>query len=88
MDYLCRCVAGLVERDEHAWDDFAQTPALSVGEDGRVESGHSRTLVVMVKRIRVDGNVEKRVGWRFVVFDGASSSAFRVNTEVDLAAFS
>jgi hypothetical protein len=81
-------VTGLVEGDEHSWDDFAQKPVLSAGEDGGIESGLDRTLLVMVGRIRIDGDIEKRVDWRFVVFDGASSSAFGVNAEVDLAALS
>jgi len=77
-----------VEGDEHSWDDFAQKPLLSAGEDGGVESGLDRTLFVVVRRIRVDGDIEKRVDRRFVVFDGASSSAFGVNAEADLAALS
>ena len=42
----------------------------------------------MVRRIGIDGDVEKKVGWRFVVFDATSSLAVGVNTEVDLAALS
>jgi len=87
-DYLCWCVAGVVERDEHFWDDFAQTPVLSVWEDGRVESGLDRTLFVVVRRTRIDGDIEERVGRRFVVFDNTSSSAFGINAEIDLAALS
>ena len=81
-------MVGLVEGDEHSWDYFAQKPVLSAGEDGGVESGLDRTLFVMVRRIGIDGDIEKRVNWRFVVFDGASSSAFGVDAEVDLAALS
>ena len=81
-------MAGLVEGDEHSWDDFAQKPVLSTGEDGRVESGLDRTLFVMVRRIRIDGDIEKRVGWGFIVFDGASPPALSVNAEADLAALS
>jgi len=77
-----------VEGDEHSWDDFAQKPLLSAGEDGGVESGLDRTLLVVVRRIRVDGDIEKGVDRRFVVFDGASSSAFGINAEADLAALS
>ena len=87
-DYLCRVVVGLVEGDEHSWDDFAQKPLLSAGEGGGVESGFYRTLLVVMRRIRVDGDIDERVDWRFIVFDGASSSAFGVNAEADLAALS
>ena len=75
-------MVGLVERDEHPWDDFAQAPVLSAREDG-VESGLDRTLVVIERRTR---DIEERVSWGFVVFDGAS--AFCINAEVDLAALS
>lgn len=82
-------MARFVERDEHAWDDFAQAPVLPVGEDGGVESGFDRTLPVMVMRIRINGDIESRVGWGFVMVDGASwSAAFGINAEVDLAALS
>lgn len=87
-DHLCRCVAGLVEGDEHSRDNFAQAPVLSVGEDGGIESGPDRALVVMVRGTRIDGNIESGVGWRFIVFDGASLVAFGINAEVDLAALS
>ena len=87
-DYLCGCVAGLVEGDEHSWDDFAQKPVLSAGEDGGVESGLDRTVLVVVRRIGIDGDIKERVGWRLIVFDDASPSAFGVNAEVDLAALS
>jgi hypothetical protein len=88
VDHLWWCVAGLVERDEHPWDNFAQTPVLSVGEDGGIKPGLGRSLFVMVRGTRIDGDIENGVGWRFVVFDGASSSAFGINAEVDLAALS
>jgi len=77
-----------VIRDEHPWDDLAQTPVLSIGEDGGVESGLDRTLLAMVGRTGINGDIEKRVVWWFIVFDGASSSAFGINAKVDLAAFS
>lgn len=78
----------LVERDEHSRNDLAQTPVHSVGEDGGVESGLGRTLLAVVGRIGINGDIEERVGWRFIVFDDASSSAFSINTEVDLTALS
>ena len=77
-----------MEGDEHPWDDFTQKSVLSARESGGVESGLYRTLLVVVRRIRVYGDIDKRVDWRFVVFDGASSSAFGVNAEADLAALS
>ena len=43
---------------------------------------------MVVRRIGVDRDVDERVDRRFVVFDGASSSAFGVNAEADLAALS
>ena len=87
-DYLCRCVVGIVERDEHPRDDFAQTPVPSVGEDGGVESGLDRALVVMVGRIGVDGDIEEKVSRRFVVLYAPSSVAVGINAEVDLATLS
>jgi len=81
-------VVGIVEGDEHPRDDLAQAPALSIGEDGGVKSGLDRALVVMVRRIGIDGDVEKKVGWRFVVFDGTSLLAVGINAEVDFAALS
>jgi len=77
-----------VERDEHPWDDLAQTSVLSVGEDGGVESGLDRTLLTVVGRIGIDGDIKERVGWRFIVFDGAPPPAFGINAKVDLAALS
>lgn len=77
-----------MEGDEHSWDDFAQKPVLSAGEGGGVEPGLYRTLIVVVRRIGVDGDIDERVDRGFVVFDGASSSAFGVNAEADLAALS
>ena len=87
-DDLCWCMARIVKRDEHSWDDLAQTPVLSVWEEGGVESGLDRTLLVMVRGIRIDGDIDERVCWRFVVLNNASSSAFGINAEVDLAALS
>lgn len=79
-------MARFVERDEHARDDFAQTPVLSIGEGGGVESGFDRTLIV--RGIGIDRNIEARVSRRFVVINGASVFAIGVNTEADLAALS
>ena len=79
-------MTGVVEGDEHPWDDFAQAPVPSVGEDGRVESRLDRAL--LMRRIGIDGDVEERVDWRLIVFDGAPSSGFGINAEVDLAALS
>lgn len=87
-DHLCWCVTRLVERDKHSWDNLAQAPVLSVGKDGGIESGLDRTLLVMVRGTRIDGDIEIGMGWRFIVFDGASSSAFGIDAEVDLAALS
>jgi hypothetical protein len=81
-------VTGLVERDEYSWDNFAQAPVLSVGEDGGIESGLDRTLFVMVRGTRIHGDIESGVGWRFIVFDSASFAAFGIDAEVDLAALS
>ena len=81
-------MVGFVEGDEHPRDDLAQAPALSVWEDGGVKPGLYRTLFVMVGRIGIDRDVEKKVDRRFVVFDGTSSLAVGINTEVDLAALS
>jgi len=81
-------VAGLVKRDEHAWDDFAQAPVLSVWEDRGVEPRPDRARIVMERGIGIDRDIEERVGWWFVVFNGAASSAFGVNAEVDLASLS
>ena len=82
-------MAGFVKRDKHPRDDFAQAPVLSVWKDGGVESGLDWTLiVVMVRRIGIDGDIEEKVGGGFVVFDDPSSLAVGINTEVDLAALS
>jgi hypothetical protein len=86
-DNLCRSVTGLVERDEDARDDFAQAPVLSIWEDGGVESGLDRALVVIVGGIGIDGDIKETVGRGLVVFDGALS-ALGINAEVDLAALS
>ena len=80
-DYLCRCVVGLMESDEHPWDDFAQAPVLSAREGGGVEP------LVVLRRIGIDGDIEERVGWGFVVINGALS-ALGINAEIDLAALS
>jgi len=78
-----------MKRNEHAWDDFAQAPILPVGEDGGVESGYDRTLLVMAMRVRISGDIENRVRRGFVAVDGASSyAAFGIDAEVDLAALS
>ena len=49
-------MTGLVERDKHVGDDFAQAPVLSAGED-RVDSSARRTLIGMVEMVRVDGDI-------------------------------
>lgn len=77
---------GFVERDEHARDDLAQASVLSAGKGGGIEIGSDRCL--FVRRIGIDGNIEKRVSRGFVVLNGASQFAFGVNAEIDFASLS
>jgi len=79
-------VIRFVERDEHVRNDFTQASVLSTREGRAVESGLDRVL--LLKRIGIAGNIDERVDRWLVVFNGASSSAFGVNAEIDLAAFS
>lgn len=75
-----------VERDEEARDDLAQAPVLPIGEGGRVQSGFDRAP--LLRRIRIDRNIDAGVGWRLAVFYVASPSAICVDAEADLAALS